>query len=105
MSAHQKIAVTTCDPPTGEIAGSVAEVQPRSEYRWLGADREGLRRMAMRGEQVAAAATEASRLALLIDSLLCGRILDQWSLWEVANRLRLPGHGPYVVVAAALPGV
>jgi hypothetical protein len=29
------------------------------------------------------------RRTVLIDSLLPGRILDDWSLWDVANRLRL----------------
>ena len=36
--------------------------------------------------------------AVLIGSLLHGRTLDDWSLWDVANRLRLPCHGPYLVV-------
>ncbi|HEX4587134.1 MAG TPA: helix-turn-helix domain-containing protein [Mycobacterium sp.] len=46
---------------------------------------------------------DTSRRALLIDALLDGQILDQWSLWEVANRLRLPNKGPFVVVAADVP--
>jgi PucR C-terminal helix-turn-helix domain/GAF domain/GGDEF-like domain len=36
----------------------------------------------------------------LIDSLLEGRVLDHWSLWEVAGNLRLPSNGPFVVIAA-----
>jgi hypothetical protein len=48
---------------------------------------------------------ETRRRTVLIDSLLHGRILDDWSLWEVANRLRLPSQGPYVVIAAELPAV
>jgi hypothetical protein len=48
---------------------------------------------------------ETPRRTVLIDSLLHGRILDDWSLWEVANRLRLPSQGPYVVIAAELPAV
>jgi len=48
---------------------------------------------------------ETPRRTVLIDSLLHGRILDDWSLWEVANRLRLPSQGPYVVIAAQLPAV
>ena len=43
--------------------------------------------------------------AVLIGSLLHGRTLDDWSLWDVANRLRLPCHGPYLVIAAELPAV
>src|SRR6185503_5850844 len=34
--------------------------------------------------------------AVLIGSLLHGRTLDDWSLWDVANRLRLPCQGPYL---------
>jgi hypothetical protein len=41
--------------------------------------------------------------AALIDSLLHGRTLDDWSLWDIANRLRLPCQGPYLVIAAELP--
>src|ERR1700757_3763478 len=36
----------------------------------------------------------------LMDSVLQGRILDPWTKWETANRLRLPSQGPFVVVAA-----
>jgi sugar diacid utilization regulator len=43
---------------------------------------------------------EASQRPFLIDSLLGGRILDRWSVGEAASRLRLPAHGPYVVIAA-----
>ncbi|MBB5166754.1 hypothetical protein HNP02_006743 [Mycobacterium sp. AZCC_0083] len=42
----------------------------------------------------------ASRRPLVIDSLLQGQVLDEWSLWEVASCLRLPRNGPFVVVAA-----
>ena len=41
----------------------------------------------------------------LIESLLYGRILDQWSAWDVANHLRLPSQGPFVVVAAEAPAI
>jgi PucR C-terminal helix-turn-helix domain/GAF domain/GGDEF-like domain len=44
---------------------------------------------------------EASRRPMLMDALLHGQIRDQWSMWEVANDLRLPSQGPFVVVAAA----
>jgi sugar diacid utilization regulator len=43
---------------------------------------------------------EASRRPLLIESLLEGRLLDDWSLGEVARYLRLPANGPFVVIAA-----
>ena len=50
---------------------------------------------------------------LSIESLLDGGVVDEWTLWEVANQLRLPTSGPFVVVAAevssvgseALPGI
>jgi hypothetical protein len=46
-----------------------------------------------------------SQRPLLIDSLLEGRVLDHWSLWEVASNLRLPSNGPFVVIAAEVsPG-
>jgi hypothetical protein len=36
----------------------------------------------------------------LIDSLLHGRVFEQWSLWETADYLHLPSTGPFVVIAA-----
>ena len=48
---------------------------------------------------------EGSRRPFLIESLLDGRVVDEWSLWEVANHLRLPTHGPFVVIAAEVPTV
>jgi hypothetical protein len=50
--------------------------------------------------------SEASRRPMLMDALLHGEILDQWSMCDVANDLRLPSQGPFVVVAATkVPGV
>jgi hypothetical protein len=48
---------------------------------------------------------ETPRRAVLIDSLLHGRIRDDWSVWEAANLLRLPRQGPFVVIAADVPAV
>jgi PucR C-terminal helix-turn-helix domain/GGDEF-like domain len=56
---------------------------------------------------------DVSRHPLTIESLLDGRVVDEWALWEVANQLHLPTGGPFVVVAAevssvgseALPGI
>ena len=45
--------------------------------------------------------TERSRL---IDALLHGRLLELCSLWEVADYLRLPTSGPFVVIAADAAG-
>jgi hypothetical protein len=43
--------------------------------------------------------------AALTEALLDGRLSAQASLWEVADLLRLPTRGPYVVVAAQAPSV
>jgi hypothetical protein len=48
---------------------------------------------------------EESRRPFLIESLLDGRVVDEWSLWEVASYLRLPTKGPFVVIAAEVPAV
>jgi hypothetical protein len=48
---------------------------------------------------------EAVQRPFLVDSLLAGRVLDRWSLWEVASCLRLPANGPFVVIAAEVPAV
>ncbi len=58
-----------------------------------------------REEQQRRLLSETSQRALMIDSLLHGRILDDWSLWEVASLLRLPSSGPFVVIAAAVSTV
>jgi PucR C-terminal helix-turn-helix domain/GAF domain/GGDEF-like domain len=59
-----------------------------------------------RDEQKRQMFDDASRRSLLIDSLLEGRVLDGYSLCEVAEHLRLPKGGPFVVIAAevASPG-
>jgi len=41
----------------------------------------------------------------LVEALLSRRMTDRQSLWEVADLLRLPTSGPYVVVAAELPAI
>jgi sugar diacid utilization regulator len=53
-----------------------------------------------RDEQKRQLLDETSNRPSLIDSLLHGRIHDKWSLWEIASYLRLPRHGPFVVIAA-----
>jgi hypothetical protein len=45
---------------------------------------------------------EMSQHSVMIDSLLHGGNHDTWTLWEMANYLRLPTEGPFVVVAAEL---
>jgi hypothetical protein len=46
-----------------------------------------------------------SRRSSLVDALLEGRAFDEWSLRDVAGRLRLPISGPFVVIAAHVPTV
>jgi hypothetical protein len=43
---------------------------------------------------------EMSQRSVMIDSLLHGHSHDAWTLWEIANYLRLPSEGPFVVIAA-----
>jgi hypothetical protein len=58
-----------------------------------------------RDEQSRRALTDESERSLLIDSVLHGRLFKQSSVWEVADYLRLPSEGPYVVLAAEVPDV
>jgi hypothetical protein len=58
-----------------------------------------------REEQQRQLRCETSQRASMIDSLLHGRILDDWNLWEAASLLRLPSSGPFVVIAAEVPAV
>jgi len=58
-----------------------------------------------RDEQKRQLLGEEPRRPMLMDSLLYGRILDRWSVWEIANHLRLPSQGPFVVVAAEVPAI
>jgi DNA-binding PucR family transcriptional regulator len=58
-----------------------------------------------RDEQKRKLLSDVSQHPLLIDSLLEGRVLDRWSLCEVARCLRLPANGPFVVIAAEVPAV
>jgi sugar diacid utilization regulator len=53
-----------------------------------------------RDEQKRQLLAEGSQRLSLVDALLEGRAFDEWSLREVAGRLRLPINGPFVVVAA-----
>jgi sugar diacid utilization regulator len=41
----------------------------------------------------------------LVEAILFGQITDTQNLWEAADILRLPLSGPYVVVAAEVPGI
>jgi hypothetical protein len=66
-----------------------------------------------RDQQRRQALEEISQRSVMIDSLLHGHNHDAWTLWEIANYLRLPAEGPFVVIAAevgdvgyeALPGI
>ena len=58
-----------------------------------------------RDEQKRQLLAEGSQRLSLVDALLEGRAFDDWSLREVADSLRLPINGPFVVVAAQAPTV
>ena len=53
-----------------------------------------------RQEQASRVVGDETQRSVLIDALLHGRPLEQCSLWEAADYLRLPTTGPFVVVAA-----
>jgi PucR C-terminal helix-turn-helix domain/GGDEF-like domain len=48
---------------------------------------------------------EMAQRSVMIDSLLHGHNHDAWALWEIANYLRLPTEGPFVVIAAEVGDV
>jgi sugar diacid utilization regulator len=58
-----------------------------------------------RDEQKRQLLAEGSQRLSLVDALLEGRVLDDWSLRDVAGYLRLPINGPFVVIAAEVPTV
>jgi DNA-binding PucR family transcriptional regulator len=57
---------------------------------------------AYRQEQARRVLSDESERSVLIDSVLRGRLFEQWSVWEAADYLRLPTEGPYVVIAAEM---
>ena len=56
-----------------------------------------------RDEQKRQLLGDVSQRPFLVDSLLEGRAVDRWSLWEAASSLRLPASGPFAVIAAQVP--
>ena len=58
--------------------------------------------VAYRAEKARRALSDESERSVLIDSVLRGRLFEQWSVWEAADYLRLPTEGPYVVIAAEI---
>src|SRR6201995_4492722 len=59
----------------------------------------------LRDEQTRQLLAEPARRTNLIDALLEGRGFDERCLQEVAGYLRLPIHGPFVVIVAHVPTV
>jgi hypothetical protein len=57
---------------------------------------------AYREEKARRVVSDESERSALIDSVLRGRLFEQWSIWEAADYLRLPTEGPYVVIAAEI---
>jgi hypothetical protein len=58
-----------------------------------------------RAEQIRRLRNDEAQRANLIDALLHGRIIDEYSLWDAADCLQLPTVGPYVVIAAEVDPV
>jgi PucR C-terminal helix-turn-helix domain/GGDEF-like domain len=58
-----------------------------------------------RAEQARRLRSDEAERANLIDSLLHGRVIEEYSLWEAADCLRLPSSGPYVVIAGEVDPV
>ncbi len=48
---------------------------------------------------------DAAERAALTEALLEGKPLGDYSMWEVAQLLRIPSTGPYIVITAMLPDV
>ena len=55
-----------------------------------------------RAEQVRRMRNDEAQRAILLDALLHGRMVEECSVWEAADWLRLPSGGPYVVIAAEM---
>ena len=60
---------------------------------------------AYRRQAMHQALEDETERSALTEALLQARITDDRSLWEVAQLLRLPQKGPYVVIAAQCPSV
>jgi PucR-like helix-turn-helix protein/diguanylate cyclase with GGDEF domain len=58
-----------------------------------------------RDQQRRQALEEMSQRSVMLDSLLHGHNHDAWTLWEIANYLRLPTEGPFVVIVGEVGGV
>jgi hypothetical protein len=57
-----------------------------------------------RAEQARRLRNDEAHRAMLIDTVLHGRLVEECSVWEAADCLRLPSSGPYVVIAAQMDG-
>ena len=60
---------------------------------------------AYREQAVQAVLEDEAERAALAEALLEGRLFDDRSIWEIAELLRLPQRGPYMVIAAESPSV
>jgi hypothetical protein len=60
---------------------------------------------AYRRQAMQQALEDETERSALTEALLQARITDDRSLWEVAQLLRIPQKGPYVVIAAQCPSV
>src|SRR5271166_1328258 len=57
-----------------------------------------------RAEQARRLRNDEAHRAMLIDTVLHGRLVEECNVWEAADCLRLPSSGPYVVIAAQMDG-
>jgi hypothetical protein len=60
---------------------------------------------AYRDAAMAQALRDERERSALVAALLEGRALEDATVWEIADLLRLPRHGPFVVVAAESPHI
>ena len=96
------IIAITCADATGETVTALigATLAGASHDAHLIAKFSGYR-----DQQRRQALEETSQRSVMIDSLLHGHNHDAWTLWEIANYLRLPTEGPFVVIAAEVGDV
>ncbi|HUO40440.1 MAG TPA: helix-turn-helix domain-containing protein [Mycobacterium sp.] len=92
-------ATTRADPSVKALHTLTADVL-NAEGLFISAMAVGYRE-----EQARRLLADEAQRSVLIEALLYGRLFEQWNLWEVADCLRLPSTGPFVVVAAEVPVV
>lgn len=105
VAAHELWAVMV--DLAGQAPGISAQALLRStELFWQAQDRYTTAMTnAYREQAMSQTLEDEAERAALAEALLEGRPTGGRSLWEIAQLLRIPAHGPYVVIAASLPQV